>query len=203
MKTLLTPMELDLITEIVNIGTGKASATLSEVLNSKIELRVPLVKVDRYQDIKRAVEVRKINYNKIILKFDGGIQGAAGMVFMQPTSEKLVKVLMDVDPDSDGFEEVKKEIVSEMGNLILNGVVGSLSNILETKVHYEVPYYYESGKIIDSSLVSDSTSLIMLCIATMRVKSHDFEFDLILVFSDTSFTKLREYLDHRLKEIEG
>ena len=99
-------------------------------------------------------------------------------------------------------EEMKKEIISEMGNLILNGVVGSISNILETKVHYEVPYYYESGRIIDTSLVSDDSSLIMLCIATMRVKSYSFEFDLILVFNDSSFTKLNDYLKLKLKDIE-
>ncbi|MDH5602724.1 MAG: chemotaxis protein CheC [Cyclobacteriaceae bacterium] len=202
MEKILTPLELDLITEIVNIGTGKASSSLSEVLNSKIDLRVPIVKIDKYEDIKRSVEVRKITYDKIILKFDGGIQGASGLVFMKPTSEKLVKVLMDTDASSDNFEEMKKEIISEMGNLILNGVVGSISNILETKVHYEVPYYYESGRIIDTSLVSDDSSLIMLCIATMRVKSYSFEFDLILVFNDSSFTKLNDYLKLKLKDIE-
>ncbi|MDH5604955.1 MAG: chemotaxis protein CheC, partial [Cyclobacteriaceae bacterium] len=119
MKKILTPLELDLITEIVNIGTGKASSSLSEVLNSKIDLRVPIIKVDRYEDIKRSVEVRKITYDKIVLKFDGGIQGSSGLVFMQPTSEKLVNVLMGTDASSDNFEEMKREIISEMGNLIL------------------------------------------------------------------------------------
>ena len=202
MKKILTPLELDLITEIVNIGTGKASSSLSEVLNSKIDLRVPIIKVDRYEDIKRSVEVRKITYDKIVLKFDGGIQGSSGLVFMQPTSEKLVNVLMGTDASSDNFEEMKREIISEMGNLILNGVVGSISNILETKVHYEVPYYYESGRIIDASLVSDDSSLIMLCIATMRVNTYSFEFDLILVFSDSSFTILNDYLKKKLQDIE-
>jgi len=42
----------------------------------------------------------------------------------------------------------------------------------------------------------------MLCIATMRVNTYSFEFDLILVFSDSSFTILNDYLKKKLQDIE-
>ena len=50
----LSPVAIDCLREIGNIGSGSAASSLSEMLGKTIEMKVPNVLVLEYQQIGRA-----------------------------------------------------------------------------------------------------------------------------------------------------
>ena len=50
-----TDLELDGLKEIINIGGGNAATSISQMVNSKIDMKVPSVEILSYEDRKSVV----------------------------------------------------------------------------------------------------------------------------------------------------
>ena len=69
---MLNKDQRDAITEIVNIGVGKGSATLSEMVQTEIALNVPYVNVVAFEDLFNEFDqIETGGIHAIELKFFG------------------------------------------------------------------------------------------------------------------------------------
>lgn len=137
--------QLDALTEVINIGVGRAAASLSSLVDERVQLCVPCVRVCSLAELHAELESSKERVDTSVMQgFSGRINGRAMLAFPQRSGVALAKLLSDEDPhgedpDEDALEFDLAGILEEIGNIVLNGVLGSLANVFEDDFRYTVP----------------------------------------------------------------
>ena len=141
-----TPLQLDALSELINIGVGHAAATLNQMVGSPIRLRVPTIKVLRLSGL--AVELRQGPDDLLSFvrqPFAGFIKGTAALVFPPESAARLVASLTGERMGSPDLDSVRSGTLSEVGNIVINGVMGTLANILHVRLTYGLPTYLDDS----------------------------------------------------------
>ncbi len=200
MKT--TPEQLDALRELINIGIGRAAGILNEMLRAHIELRVPEVEILPLDEFKSKIDqIGKGVTAAVQLSFRGPFRGTASLVFPQDSANKLVDMLTGQSADDGDFDEVKRGVLSEVGNIVINGVMGTIGNMLDCQLSYSIPSYIEEEQAIRSALYESSKyEAILLGHAQFRVSGHVIRGEVLLVFEIGSFQHFLDALDATIPE---
>lgn len=142
---------LEAFAEIVNIGTGKAANSLNEMIGKKIRLEIPVIEIKKSADI---INLHSKNRNEMVaikIDFDGELDGKAILLFLPENAKKLISELIG-EPESTDLDFVSEGTLSEIGNIVINNIIGSISNILGVKLGFHVPDFLSGNmeKIIDT-----------------------------------------------------
>lgn len=141
----LSDDQLDALTEVVNIGVGRAAAALSSLVEERIDLCVPRVRVCGLTELRLELEgCDEPVDTSVVQGFAGEINGRAMLAFPQRSGVALARLLADdeandVGPGDEALEFDLAGILEEIGNIVLNGVLGSLANLFEDDFRYSVP----------------------------------------------------------------
>lgn len=149
--------QIDALKEIVNIGIGKAANTLNMMTGKHIELHVPEVKLLLNDDLINEINDKNNNLalSSINLNFKGTINGSARLIFPTESASKLVATFTDESDNSiDDLDTIRSATLSEIGNIVLNSLIGTISNLLKINLTYTPPNYSESP--LDKILSVDS-----------------------------------------------
>lgn len=189
--------QIEALRELINIGVGKGAAILNTMLNSHIELRVPLLRVLSLAGLNREIStLASGRISGVSLGFQGAFSGSAELMFPSETAMTLVNSLIgDAPPDLD-FDSIRSGTLCEIGNVVLNGVMGSISNIFSSYFKYSVPEYIED--VADNILAGkdDQAGLVILLAKTrFRIKELDIQGDIVLFFEMGAIDKLLEMLE--------
>ncbi len=187
-----TMKQLEALRELINIGVGKGASILNTMLNSHIKLQVPSLKLISVSDLNK--EFEKLGAGKlsaIALKFDGPFSGSADLLFPSETALALVNALVGDSPEEMDFDSIRVGTLCEVGNVVLNGVMGSISNLFKTYFEYSVPEYIEetAGNIFSMNLSSEGMT-ILLAKTRFVIEELDIDGDIILFFEVGAFDKL-------------
>ncbi len=161
-------MQYDVLREIGNIGAGNATTALSQMINSKIDMKVPKVDILEFKELSDIVGGAENLVVGILFTLQGNIDGM--MMFMMDiqASRHLVNLLManDVGNSSNEFSEIELSALNEIGNIIAGAYLSSLSSLTNILITASVPYMaidmagailsvpaIEFGKIGDKALL--------------------------------------------------
>lgn len=188
----LTERHIDAVQELINIGVGRAASLLNEMINSPIHLEVPFIQVLSAKDLQQELIARFKSdcLATVRLGFTGSINGSAELVFPTESASTLVSVLTGEDPGSPDLDAVKIGTLTEVGNIAINGVMGSLGNLLNQRMNYSLPTYTEDTvKNLFAALpIDDST--IVLAQANFVIEQLQLIGDIILIFELQTFDRL-------------
>ncbi|MCC5608814.1 chemotaxis protein CheC [Nostoc sp. CHAB 5834] len=188
----VTEEELDALEELINIGVGRAASLLNEMVDSHIRLKIPVVKVltanEAYQELIKRFHDEALASVK--LGFTGSFYGTASLIFPTDSASTLIAVLTGEEPGSADLDAVKIGTLSEIGNIVINGVMGSLSNVLKRHVNYTLPVYLEDT--LENLLLSayENDSKILLAQASFTIERLEIIGDIILIFLVGTFDAL-------------
>lgn len=127
--------ESDAIAELFNIGMGAPAATLSEMIGEEVLLSVPALALSSRRRIahdlapEAAARVCAVRGS-----FTGPFTGEAMLVFPEQGTLSLVGRLVPVAPGTEAPGELERDALTEVGNIILNGCLASLSNLVEEEI---------------------------------------------------------------------
>lgn len=191
----LTADEIDALKELINIGVGNAAGMLNEMLQFPIQLQIP--EVDLLSPLELQSELKKrfgIELLSVVqLGFNGSFSGSAQLMFPTESAVNLVSVLTGEDKASPDLDSLKISTLTEVGNMLINGVMGSIGNILDQPLDYEVPYYSEEEI---EELLSKEQSLeygtVLLAPAHFSIEELQIQGDILLFFDVGSFKLLLE-----------
>lgn len=189
--------QLDALKEIVNIGVGKAASMLNDLISTHIHLQVPLIKVFDVHDLgKEFGDLVNQRLSAVHLMFKGPFSGTSSLVFPPESAVKLVDLLTGLETISEDFNALKIGTLTEVGNILLNGVMGSLSNILGKSIEYTLPTYVEGTitSLLGAPTVDPNTT-VLLVQTRFRVEAHDIVGDIILLFEVGAFDNLLKAID--------
>ena len=161
-------MHLDVLREISNIGTGKAVASLSTMLNKKVSMEVPVVKLLDFKDVATAVGGAENVVVAVLVNINSeNINGIMIFLIVHNNSLELSNSLLN--QQSTELGEMELSALTEIGNILNSSYLGALAGLLDEKIGTSIPYLsvdmaaailsvpaIEFGKISDKVLFIES-----------------------------------------------
>ncbi len=187
--------QLDALKELINIGVGRGAEVLNTMLSSHIRLSIPFVRVlapDAFQNEMMALGNGQIT--SVDLGFKGEFSGTAELIFPSETASKLVAALTGEAPIAEDLDAIRAGTLCEVGNIVLNGVLGSISNILRLHFNYSVPNYHE-GVLTSMWDSQRADASILLAKTRFVVEQLELEGDIILFFEVGALDTLLASID--------
>lgn len=135
-------IQIDALTEILNVGVGAAASVLSELVNATVTLTVPHLELKSFFELKKALGERSDpNVVAIHQGISGEFPGEAFLVFPEACSLELVRSLLQEDVTLEELPDVESEAMSELGNIILNACIGTMANQIDRRVEVSLPHF--------------------------------------------------------------
>lgn len=194
----LTANQIDALQELVNIGVGQAAGVLNEMIDSHIRLQIPFVKILSPVELQQQLEsqVNGEQISSVGLGFTGSFSGLAQLVFPADSADMLVAMLTGEELGTPDLDSVKIGTLSEVGNIVINGVMGSISNVLEQRLDYSLPSYTEGTvELLVASGNLAPKAVVLLAQTRFSIERLHIEGDVILIFNVGSFDALLAAID--------
>ncbi|GAU79851.1 chemotaxis protein CheC [Fusibacter sp. 3D3] len=128
---------LDVLREIGNIGAGNAATSLAKMIDKKVDMKVPVVKVLEFDEVPEILGGPENIVCGIFFKIEGDITGSIMFVLDQSSAINLVDLLMP--RDNAEFDEFTISALKEIGNILSGAYVSSLSGLTNLKIKISVP----------------------------------------------------------------
>lgn len=166
----LDNMNFDVLTEIGNIGAGNAVTALSQMINAKVDMYVPQVKMLTFQQLANVIGGEETLVAGIMLSLEGDIEGSMLFMLGSEDAHRLVEQLLGMKPQADDtFSEMEMSALMELGNIITGAYLSAISKMTNLTISPSVPYLsvdmagailsvpaIEFGKLGDQSLLIES-----------------------------------------------
>lgn len=143
----LNSIHIDVLREIGNIGAGNAATALAKLLNRKIDMDIPRVKIMDFREVSETLGGAELPVAGIMLKVTGDLTGNILFVLKQQAAVILVNMLMgkpldsidDTDEPYHEFDEMEISALKEIGNILAGSYLSSLSTLTNLNIAPSVP----------------------------------------------------------------
>ncbi len=162
---MMTPLQLDILRELVNIGIGQAAGVLNQMTRTHVRLSVPEILVLTPESVQAHSLLRESSdrISAIELPFQGAFTGLAVLAFPLASAGRLVNIVAGEEADGLDLDSLRLATLQEIGNIVLNGVMGSLGNILGRHLDYlPVEYFEDSFENLLDSMQSEGTKVLFI-----------------------------------------
>ena len=180
----IDPEQLDALQELLNIGVGRAAGSLNQMLEKPIRLHIPFLQLGKMDELSQEVQkMRNTTLSSVQLPFHGTFSGSSCLLFPTESARSLVIALTGESEDPDTMDSLREATLTEIGNIVLNGVMGSLANILNHQIIYSVPFYQETSiQGLLQPTPSDSAEIILWAQTQFTIEEYDLTGDIMLMF---------------------
>ena len=200
----LSELQLDALTELVNLGVSSAATSLSELVREEVVLSVPKAcVVTREQAIANLKEHDAKRLVAIHQDFDGDIRGRALLIFPEARSMELIRALVGPELSLDDIVELEQEALAETGNILLNGCLSTMANSLQRNLRISLPevIHGEGPDFFTSN--SDADETVLFIYINFVVKQRDIQGFLAMILDLPSLVTLRNLLDAYIERSTG
>ena len=136
----LNNLELDVLREIGSIGTGNAATALSSVLSKKIEMTIPEVKIQGYNEAIASMGGPENIVAGVLVRLSGEINGI--MLYIQRLdfiNLVLDSLLTEQINDYSELGQIEVSALVEMGNIIISSYMNAISSLTNMSITLSVP----------------------------------------------------------------
>jgi chemotaxis protein CheC len=193
----LTELELDALTELVNLGVSNAAVSLREMVREEVILSVPKVSiVTREQAIANIGEQDSKRLVAVHQDFEGEIKGRALLIFPEAKSMELVRAVVGGDLSLEDIMELEQEALAETGNVLLNGCLGTIANRLERNLKISLPevIYGESAEFFNLTPRPYVGGSVLFIYITFVVRKRDLQGYIAMLLDLPSLAALQRLL---------
>lgn len=200
MTAVLTNVQRDALTEMINIGFGRAAASLSRLTGHRVELEAPQIAIYPLSDLGRTLgtfvhgEIATVHQ-----VFSGPVSGDALLVIDAQGAALLTELLTGEPALPFSVDASAQEVVTEVGNVVLNACLGMFGNLLEVHVSFSVPRLNLDtlGTVLDSVTVGYTELKYGLVVhAAFRIRHGSVSGYLVIVLNVSSLDRLMAAVDH-------
>ncbi len=133
-------IQLDVLREIGNIGAGNAVTALAKMINKKVDMAVPKVKIMGFKEVSKILGGEEIEVIGILLNVSGDLTGNMMFTLDIRAARTLVNILLgDETKTSLEFDEMELSALKEIGNILTASYLSALSTLTNLKILPSVP----------------------------------------------------------------
>ncbi len=130
----------DVLKEIGNIGAGNATTALAQLLQTKVDMKVPKVALLEFSEVGEAMGGAEQIMAGIYQAVEGDITGSIMFLLEENSARILVAKLMGMETVHEGeFTEMEISALKEIGNIITGSYLSSLSTLTNLKIISSIP----------------------------------------------------------------
>ncbi len=132
---------MDVLQEIGNIGAGNAMTALSQMLQCKVDMKVPQVKLLEFNEVGTLMGGEEQVMVGILLGVEGDVTGSIMFLVERASAKHLVnKVMMGFGTsEGDDLNEMELSAMKEVSNIITGAYLNSLSSLTNLKIYPSPP----------------------------------------------------------------
>lgn len=142
----LTALEIDALTEIFNIGIGRAANSLNQMVSQTVDLTIPAIEILPTNEVEQKIDFDSTaEISAVIQRFSGDFNGQALLMFSKENGLQLVSLLLNNKIPLEDLSELEQDSLVEIGNVILNACFGTVINFLQSAISIEMPEFIQGG----------------------------------------------------------
>jgi chemotaxis protein CheC len=190
---ILTERQTDSLAELINIAFSRTAASLSDLTGDRVLINSPEIAINPIAElpniIKKLVGGDVATVHQV---FKGPMEGDAFLLFDYETGVELASLLSG-EKSNGRFNASSREVIIEVGNILLNSCLGMFGNILKMHVAFSVPHLIlENVESLLKSLSFQSKNPLyaLVAYASFTLQNTELNGYLILVLDATSFDRL-------------
>lgn len=137
----INSMYFDVLREIGNIGAGNATTAIATLLNIKLNMKVPNVKLMAVQELNTAIGSEEEEIVGIYLGVHNDIDGSLMFLLKMDAAHYLVNHLLGRGEEhKEAFDEMDLSAMKEIGNIIAGSYLSALSTMTNMNIAPSIPY---------------------------------------------------------------
>lgn len=179
----LTPLQMDALREVGNIGSGNAAVSLSTMVDKKVLLSVPrasLVPLVKVSDLVGGAETPVVG---IYLHISGDASGSMLLLLAEVSANVLAHLMVSGKGEGE-LTTVEQSALQETGSILAGSYLNALSQMTGILLRPSVPGFAMdmAGAIIDFILVeiSQSEDFVLVIETEFDIMEHVIKGHLIL-----------------------
>jgi len=204
--SILDELELDALTELVNLGISKAAASLAGMVREEVALSVPRVTLVSRPEAIQTLEQREVrNLVAVHQVFEGEITGRALLIFPEARSLELVRAVVGGDLSHEEIIELEQEALAETGNIILNSCLATMANQLQRDLKISLPeiLHGASEHLFNLDPPPEHGDSVMFIYINFAVRRRDIEGYIALLLDMPSLATLKILLREYIRRVAG
>ena len=137
----LNQTQQDALIELLNIGFGRAASALSQLTGHRVLLEVPEVSVHPIEELHHALRSMLDDQVASVHQIFSGPVGGDALLILNHSAAGMLKELLTNEPTLPlPLDASAREVLTEVGNILLNACLGTFGNILQVQVSFSVPH---------------------------------------------------------------
>ncbi|WP_374471174.1 chemotaxis protein CheX [Phenylobacterium sp.] len=140
----MSELELDALTELVNIGVSRAAANLAVMCHEPVTLTVPAISTVTPEQAAEMIGGARVGKMVAVEQgYVGDVSGRALLIFPEVNSLELVRAVAGEDVAAQDIPAIAPEALLETGNIVLQSCLGTLANMLQGQLDISTPKLVE------------------------------------------------------------
>ena len=135
----LNEIHIDVLRELGNIGAGNAATALSTILDEKVEISLPLVRITGFDDAVGALGGAETMTVGVLVSFFGEADGIIMFLLAMDDAKKITSILVHDNDDDSELNELKLSAIKEIGNILGSSYINSIATMTGLKINVSVP----------------------------------------------------------------
>lgn len=193
----LDEIERDALAELANIGVSRAAFNLRDMVGHPVLLSVPAVAVVT-RDRAAAVlgERAKGGLVAVHQAFEGEFSGRVLLIFPERNSLELVRAVAGGDLPLEDIIDLEQEALAETGNIILNGCLATIANILRRTLNVSLPEVIrgEGPGFFSLSGASEEEDVVLFLYIDFSINEWNIQGYIAMLMDLASLESLRKLL---------
>jgi chemotaxis protein CheC len=202
----LSELQLDALTELVNLGVSNAALSLREMVKEEVALSVPQVSlVTRSDAIARLGEREEKRLVGVHQDFEGDLKGRALLIFPEARSLELVRAVVGGELSLDELVELEQEALAETGNILLNACLGTMANNLDRSLRISLPevVHGDGAEFFDLASCNHDGDSVLFIYINFAVRQRNIQGYIAMLLDFPSLEALKDLLNAFIERTGG
>lgn len=136
----LNDIQLDVLREIGNIGSGNAASSLAKMLSVQIDIDVPVVRILDYEQAMQEMGGAEQMIVGLLLSLEGDVTGMMMFLLHENFAKSLLASLLGMDePMVEEMDEMGYSAIQEVANVMAASYVNAIADMTGFTINISPP----------------------------------------------------------------
>lgn len=132
-----TPLQIDFIKELANVGGGNAATSISQLIKKPVNMTVPVIKIINYDELYETTMSEDTVVNAVIMKMLGDEEGTFLFVTSEGALNDLINMML---PEGIPLtDELSQSGIKELVNILVTSFLNAISKMVDINLISSVP----------------------------------------------------------------
>jgi chemotaxis protein CheC len=181
----ITPLQQDAFTEIINIAMGQAASGLSTMLQKPVQLTVPRLRMMGVSALDSFLDQEISSVGAVVLqRFSGVVTGTGCMVLPQEHALTLVRVLIGTQKELRQLSSAEQTVLAEVGNIVLNSALAVLGDRIGSRLTISLPMVFLTltSRSLTEMMLNETVDSEQAVVLLSRLSIGSFDLLCYLIF---------------------